>query len=475
MKKGTAQRNALVMFTGRGISAATALIFVTVIPRILGPADYGYYSFWFAQLFLLFTAFDLGSVDLIRRYLPNLIQTGSGEAKTLVIKITLLKISLIPAALFLLPFYTEKGIFLGIFIGSTAAALSYILSEVNFAASRMVWYSVHHILRKLVRFALLVLLFFLLARAGVIWALVGTEFVILALFLAVTRSVFPIGPSKPLTKPLASYMTFGFLLYLSTLLFLATGRLPVVIAKVRGLSFEEIGYLALVIDIFYFALRELFYGISESLLPIQAVDHEQGRSDKLPGSFHTVIRLSMVIILPCLCVLALFPKEILFLIGPEFMPSLPLFLWFIPIVVMNVLSFIYRQALILYELKGRIFAINVLSFLTFLLPVLLAGSITLSFLALAVMAASTVNCLLMWVFSRRVVPIPGEGYLYARFIMGAITLFVPALLAGHQTFLFKGVILTLSLGSYVMVLRLTSLLRKEELSRLKSLLRRPAF
>jgi O-antigen/teichoic acid export membrane protein len=467
MSPATARRNILVMFTGRGISAVAALLFVTVVPRILGPSDYGYYSFWFAQLFLLFTALDLGSVDLVRRYLPNLIKTESPEARTLVKKVLLIKACLIPVALFLLPLYEAKWAFMAIFLASTAAALSYILSEVNFAANRMIWYSAHHIMRKLVRFVLIVILFILFARIGIIWALVITELVILVLFAATTRSVLPCGPPGPMTRPFISYMSFGVLLYLSTLLFLATGRLPVVIARARGLSFEEIGYLALVIDIFYFALRELFYGISESLLPLQAVHHEQGRSDKLPGSFNTVIRLSTAVIFPCLFTLALLPKEILVLIGREFLPSLKLFLWFIPVVVLNVLSFIYRQVLILYEHKGRIFAINVASFTIFLVPALLADPVTLPLLALAVAGASAVNCLLMWGFSRQIMRVTDEGSLYGKIVLLAAGLFIPAYLAGGHGLMIRMIVLVLGLAGYLAALNLTGLLRWEELTGLR--------
>lgn len=409
-------RNAVTVFTGRIAGALIALLYVAVVPKLLGPENYGYYSFWFAQLFLLFTLFDFGSSETIRRFLPELIHRSPGQGKDLVRKVFLFKAALMVPALGLVFFYSSRLTFLIIYGASVAAAVSWIFSDMNYAANRMVRYSLYHILRKAVRLLLIVPLFYLLGRTGIIAALSLTEVLILAAFLLMTRGAVPESPPARLEKPFPEYLHFGLLVYTATLLYMTVGRLPVIIARYEGLSFGQIGYLALAIDINYFALRELFYGISEGILPIQAVDRAEGRTEKVVKSFRLTLTYTTAIMLPALIFMWIYADGIIGFVGKKYLPAVPYFRVFLPVVGLNVLAFIYRQVLLIYEHKGAILGASISAFFSFILILFALAPDTLWSLTAAVLGASAVHLLVMRALSRRAVRITGEMSLFLRFI-----------------------------------------------------------
>lgn len=424
-------RNAITVFTGRVAGAVIALLYVAVVPKFLGPENYGYYSFWFAQLFLLFTLFDFGSSETIRRFLPEHVHLSPGQGRDLVQKVFLFKTALIIPALALIFLYSNRHTFFIIYLASVAAAMSWIFSDINYAANNMIRYSLYHILRKVVRLVLILPLFYFFGKNGIIASLTLTEIAILIIFFFMTRHVIKGVKSVALEKPFAECLHFGFIVYAATLLYMAVGRLPVIIARYEGLSFELIGYLALAIDINYFALRELFCGISESLLPTQIVDRAEGRMDKVAKSFRLTLTYTMAIMLPALIFMWIYADEIISILGKKYLPGVPYFQAFLPVAALSVLAFIYRQVLIIFEHKGYILGANVTGFLTFAVILLAPTPDILIKLTAAVLGASIVHLLAMRTMSRRAVKITGEISLYLRLI-ACCSPFVGILAVGHR-------------------------------------------
>lgn len=392
------ERNAVIVFSGRVLSTLFSVLYVLLVPRILGPENYGYYAFWFAQLFLLFSFLDLGSSDLLRRFLPELFYLSTGQAKSLSKKVLQLKLWIVPLLLCLLPLYENKQVFFIIVIASLFAASASIFSDVHFAVNNMVRYSLYHILRKIIRLCLVLALFAIFAKQGIILGLVFAEMTIFFLFSYLTRQELA-GEHSPLQRSFLSYLQFGFLVYCATFVYLSVGRLPVIFAKLEGFSFAEIGYFALVIDICYFTLRELFCGISESLQPIQVVDYLSNNHKKLLRSFELTILYTLAIMLPCLCFLAVFNELILGFIGAQYLPSGQYFVWVLPVVGFSVLAWIYRQMLLIAKKTWEILIVNSAMLITFSISVFLPDVITLLSITHALLIASFVNLVLMCFFA----------------------------------------------------------------------------
>ena len=384
------ERNALVIFIGRIVGAGVSIGYVIIIPRVLEPQGYGYYAFWFAQLFLLFTLFDLGGSEILRRYLPGMLARNDGQARTLVSRLRLAKLAIVPAACVLAFGYEAPGYYLLVVLAGVFATYSWIYSDVNFAASRMVRYSLYHLLRKVVRFVLLLVLFVLFAEPGIIAALLITEVAVLALFYILTRDALPPGRAR-LDIPFRRYLWFGILVYGAGLVMMSVGRLPVIIGKGADLSFAELGFLALAIDITFFALRELFFGIGEAVQPIQVVDYAEGRTEKLARSFHIAQRYTLLVMLPSLSLLAVFVTPILTLIGPDFIPARPYLLVSLPVTVFVVLGSLQRQAMIVAERKEATLAAACLALGAFAVVLTIEGRVGGLALAWSVLAGTVAH------------------------------------------------------------------------------------
>jgi len=398
---------AVVVFAGRASIAVLSLAYLVLIPRALGPESYGFYNYWFAQIFLLMTVLDLGSSEMLKRYLPHMLHRRSGEARTLVRDVLVAKALLLPLALLVVPLHEQPGWYLLILAAGVLGTWSWITSDIHYAAGNMGRYSLYHLLRKLVRLVLLLALFPLAGNPGIIVALVASEMLLFVLFLVLSRDTVP-RPAAALPRPFLGYAGFGLVVYLATVLYMLTARAPVLLAKELGFGYAEIAYLALAIDICYFGLRELFYALSESVQPAQALEHAAGRMDRVARSIRASGRFTLMLMLPCLIALWFLLDPVLALIGEGYAPAAPLVAMFLPVVAFNTLAFIHRQALIIAERQRGILLACAAGFAAFVLAVALPGPVTVLRLGAAVVAGSAVQMVLMRVLAGRCLDLRGE-------------------------------------------------------------------
>ncbi len=415
--------NAIVVFSGRAFIAVLSIAYLVVIPRVLGPESYGFYNYWFAQIFLLMTIFDLGSSDMLKRYLPHMLHRRSGQARTLVRDVLVAKLALMPLALLAVPGHDAWHFYLLILAASVLGTWSWITSDIHYAAGNMGRYSLYHLMRKLVRLLLLVALFLLFGELGIIAALVASEVIVFAVFLALLRDTVP-RPAAPLPRPFVRYAAFGLVVYLATVLYMVVARAPIIIAKEQGFSYTEIAYLALAIDICYFGLRELFYAISESVQPAQALQHAEGRMDRVAASIRASGRWTLMLMCPCLLALYFMLDLVLGLIGEGYLPAAPVVAAFLPVVVFNTLTFVYRQALIIAERQRWILVACGAGFAVFVVVVLWPGSITAMRLTAAVVAGSAVQLVVMRTLAGACLDLRGELTDLVRILLCALAFVV---------------------------------------------------
>lgn len=385
--------NAAIVLGGRAIGAAISLAYLIILPATLGVESYGYYAFWFAQLFLLFTFFEVGGSDYLRRFLPLPLMEGDGAARSIVARVLRFKIAVFPLGLAFAFGYDDLTAFLIIFFAGVLAGLSWISSDMHFAAGNTVRYSLYHLLRKVVRLVALLTFFAWWGQAGILPALLTTEAVILLVFIGLSVGLLP-KSGVPSRRPIAPFR-FGIVLFAANLLFFAMGRAPVLVAKPLGLSFETIALVALSIDICYFALRELFYGFSESLMRVQVIRHGQEETSQANRTVVDSVVLSVALILPAMTFLWCYAEALLGFIGDEYRQAASLVGMAVPLIFTSLMSWVYRQNLIVRDRSYQVLVANAAGLTAFGVALLWPSVINAKDLVMALVVGSAVNLVAM--------------------------------------------------------------------------------
>ncbi len=256
--------NTLLFIGGRAINLALAPLAMILLPGLLGERGYGQFGYWFSLISLYLILLDLGTQPVIRRFVPEL-HKHPAQASTLVwfsLKLRILPLLLVAAALLFTADPKTQWVLLG---SALLASLSTTFADLYYSREYMGRHVYITSARKLLRLLFVPLFFVLWEIPGILLALLMAELLAFLLGLPALR-LLP-KPHAPLTQPYWYYHRIGLSVFLAYLLYTFIGRAPVLASGWSGMALEEIGRIALVVDLCYFVLRELVNSISESILP----------------------------------------------------------------------------------------------------------------------------------------------------------------------------------------------------------------
>ncbi len=87
-------KGAIFLFLGRIITVFIESLHIFLIPRLLGPKNMGFYSFWISVYFIIARILGLGGQHIIIKYLPELRMKNESMIPSLVKKVVYMKIPL---------------------------------------------------------------------------------------------------------------------------------------------------------------------------------------------------------------------------------------------------------------------------------------------------------------------------------------------------------------------------------------------
>lgn len=255
----------LLYVAGKFVGLGLAPVAVIVLPGLLGEAAYGKYSYWVGLIAVYMVMLDLGGQSVLRRYLPQMIQQTPQQAGRLfwiTQRLKIVPLILLGSALF---FGGESSTSLYLVCAALLAALSNSCADIYYAYQQMGRHSIAILSRRFFRLVLVPTFFLSWELPGIIAALLVSE--LLGLIISAPALNKLPRASQPLALSYAKYYQQGFLLFLSFLVATTATRLPVFMSEWTDISAQQVGQIALCVDITYFALRELINALTESIYP----------------------------------------------------------------------------------------------------------------------------------------------------------------------------------------------------------------
>ncbi len=263
-------RAPFVYVAGKFVNLLLAPIAIIILPGVLGEEGYGRYGYWFGLISIYIVLMDLGSQAVLRRFIPQLSQQHPKQVNTLFWICQKLKLAPLLLLLLALLFSGQTELSLALIIAALCAAISNNLADIFYAYQKMGYYSVAILSRRILRLLLVPLFFVIWELPGILAALVVSE--VLGLLIASPALRQLEKKSEPLKQPFIRYYRHGFLVFIAVFISTLAGRVPVFSAEWAGLSLEEVGRIALCVDLTYFALKELINALTESIYP-QLIKH----------------------------------------------------------------------------------------------------------------------------------------------------------------------------------------------------------
>lgn len=359
-------KGALFLFMGKIGNLVLSTLQILLIPRILGPSNMGFYSYWISVYFIIGRILGLGGQQIMTKYIPELRIKNKSSIPTLVSKAAFIKLPLFLVILGGgLVFWPKDHLF---FLITAAAALLFSLNllgeSVLYSFNRMGSYASIPILRIASRIALVIILFYLFTRTGIVAGILGAP--LLAFFLSAFL-IFPLFPKKRtgLERPFGQYFSFGFWIYLSVVLQgVILWSLPL-LAEFFGQNMATVGYFGVGVQICFSATLLIFF-INESILP-SLVEFQILDRDKFKDSLKFAWKYTNVFLFPLVIGGYVLARPLVrFVIGKEYLAGTLIIKLFFPAIIFLSWIRFHTQILFVFEKKTKIFFTHLINLAVFL-------------------------------------------------------------------------------------------------------------
>ena len=367
-ESGKIGRGTFYMLFGKLFLVFLGFLHVSLVPRILGPENMGFYSYWFSIFIIIVVILDLGGSHFLTRYIPELRKRNHSSIRILIKKTIKFKFLFILFILLigLFLFSKEKSYFLIIFVASICASVTTITQTILYAYKDMKKYVLIPLSRVLTRLILVIALFILFGPIGILLGILGVAIIVPLVFGLFAIRLLP-KTSESLDKPFREYLTFGLFVYLGALFFTLTNWSVVILSKNYISDMAMIGFLGLGLQICFVAIIEIVSSVGESVLP-SLIEFHVTEDKKLKESLELNWKYTNLILFPLIFGLFILARPaISIVVGEEFLPTVVLIELLLPATVFICWAQIHQQILLIYEKKKEIFVTQLIGFMVFLI------------------------------------------------------------------------------------------------------------
>lgn len=366
-ESGKIGRGTLYILLGKVFVLFLGILNVSLVPKILGPANMGFYSYWLAVLVILVAILDMGGPLILTRYLPELRKRNQDSMRSLTKKTIMIKFPFIFIMLIIgLFFIPDRYYFLIVLIASIFSSFNSISTTILYAYNDMKKYSFAQFARVLARLILVVTFFIVIGHIGILYGLLGGAMLITFIFGSFAIDLLP-EKSGSLDRPIKEYLSFGLFVYLGSLFYILTLWSVIVLSEKYITDMAVIGFLGLGLQICLVAIIGVVSSVSSSVLP-SLIEFHVTDYEKLKRSLELSWKYTNLILFPTIFGLfALASPAISIVVGEEFLPTVELIELFLPATVFITWTQIYRQILLVYEKKKEFFLTQLVGFTVFLI------------------------------------------------------------------------------------------------------------
>ncbi|MBD3413401.1 MAG: oligosaccharide flippase family protein [Candidatus Aminicenantes bacterium] len=358
-------KGAISLFMGKAATLVISSLQILIIPRLLGPASMGFFSYWLSVYFIIARILGMGGQQMMMKNVPELRLKKTSMITTLVSKAGLIKL---PVFLVVagggLFFWTQEYLyFLIIALGALLFSLNLLGESVLYSFNKMGTYAFITVLRAASRVVLVIALFYVFADKGIVGGIFGAP---LITFLLSTILVLKLIPNEKasLEKPFRHYFTFGFWIYMSVVVQGLIRWSITILAKSHGESMDVVGYFGVGTQI-CFTLVLLIYFINESILP-SLIEFRIKDKNKFGRALQFAWKYTNVILCPLVIGGFILARPlIVYIIGKEYAAGTVIIKFFLPAVILLAWIKFHYQILFVFEKKISIFLTQIINVMFF--------------------------------------------------------------------------------------------------------------
>lgn len=251
-------RNAGFLLTQRGFHILGSLLFAVLVPRLMGPNDYGRYVLITSLYFWFVILSDLGFTQIMGRYTPLLILQGEREELQKFFS-NILAVSLLSGAVAGCLYLLSTSLCLpdlDLFLFITMAATIFVRAATHpfftlfLGLNQAALWGMGEIFRHGLTIVTVIIGFYLNGLLGACLGLFLTELVVLSIGIGWGKSYFSWKDLCLDLRYLLPYLRFGFMFFAFTLLTAAFSHMGEILIRFFYPDYVQVAYFGLAYDVF---------------------------------------------------------------------------------------------------------------------------------------------------------------------------------------------------------------------------------
>ncbi len=354
----TVLRNVGLLIAQRGIFALSSFLFAILVPRMMGPGNYGRYALLFSLATWFIMLRDPGLNQIMGRFIPQLRLQGDWERLRKLFN-NLLALCLVGGTLAAILYFlltslwlTDLDLFLLATMASTVVvrACSHPFFSLFLGLNQAARWGMNDIIYRWASLAFLIVGFYMAGLQGACLGLLMAELIVLSVGVWWGRSHFSWSKIRLDISYLMPYLRFGFFFYVSHLMIAASYHSGAVLVRFFYSDYVQVGYFGLAFSAFLTAAIAIPQ-LTLAFAPFMTTLLDQGKTEELcQWTEHLIKWLAAAGVLAVFGVLLLGNDLIPLMLGKTYRPVainlLPLSLALFPFVLNNVatlLTLIYNR------------------------------------------------------------------------------------------------------------------------------------
>lgn len=387
------------------------LIFVLIVPRMMGPELYGKYAFMFSLLVILLQFTRFGIEEIFVRFIPEfktkneIIKINDLLLNTLIFRtIILILVSIIFSILsfYFTPQGYEKIFFIIIAISLPLRGIAEILYALLFGFNDLEKYASQDLFRRFLNLILIIVLFNYFGFIGTMISILIISLFLLTIAILWTKKYFYLNKFRFNINFLLPYLKFGFVFYITS------GFLIIIKASGNNLiefftkNSKEIAFFDISNNIYLISAQSMFF-LFTALIPIFTQLLLKRREDKINKWSSLILRYTTIIsVLIIGSIFLIGPELINFMFGAEYRKVFPnliiLFLGIFPSLIAwsgNIFCIIYKNPKKFLLAKS----LSLSGFLAF--SILLIPQYASIGASIAILGSATIESIAMYILFRK--------------------------------------------------------------------------
>ncbi len=281
-------RNAGILLVQRGFHIIAGLLFAVLVPRMMGPGNYGRYALVTSLYLWFLLGSDLGFTQVMGRYVPNFVFQGEKERLQKFFS-NLLAVGLLSGAIsaclylsFTALWLTDLDLFLLIIMAAVllVRAGSRPFFTLFLGLNQAARWGMGETLRHWFLIALVIIGFYLASLRGALLGLFATEWIVLFTGLWWGKFYFSWKELRLDIRYLISYLQFGFSFLIFNLLSSTFQHSGEVLVRLFYSDYSQVGFFGLANNV-YSTISPAIYQFTIAFAPLLMTLQAKGESETI--------------------------------------------------------------------------------------------------------------------------------------------------------------------------------------------------